>query len=326
MPLTIINKNDQGNLSLVNNNTGGRISFFNQGVVPTPSISVTPSISRTPSITLTPSVSLTPSISRTPSITPTITPSISFTPSITPSVSFTPSITPSAANNIVTDSLFMELDASDYTSGTWNDRTANGNNATINGATWTSTDGGIFDLDGVNDTIQIAHTANLSLNTTTQRTIQVWVKFDNLPASNTQGQPVFGKLSSGFNFDGYWGGLFSNTGNTRVVTNGTAIQRITTSTTNPVAVDTWYLYTFISQITATSNTTKVYINTTEVSTTAHGSDGYSESNPLYLGFIGTGVSSPYLNGKIGACYFYTKGLSLAEITTNFNVTKAKYGL
>lgn len=280
-----------------------------------PIISVTPSISSTPSISLTPSISVTPSISRT----------ISITPSITPSISFTPSITPSAANNIVTDSLFMELQASDYTSGTWNDRTANGNNATINGATWTSTDGGIFDLDGVNDTIQIAHTANLSLNTTTQRTIQVWVKFDALPALNAQ-IPVFGKLSSASGFDGYWGGLFSNTGNTRVVTNGTAVQRITTSTTNPVAIDTWYLYTFISQITATSNTTKVYINTTEVSTTAHGSDDYSESNPLYLGYIGDGVSSPYLNGKIGACYFYTKGLSLAEITTNFNVTKAKYGL
>lgn len=227
---------------------------------------------------------------------------------------------------IVTDSLFMELDASNYTSGLWSDETGNGNNATINGATWSSTDGGIFDLDGINDTISIPHTANLSLNTTTQKTIQVWVKFDALPASSTQGQPVFGKLSSNFNFDGYWGGLFSNTGNTRVVTNGTSIQRVTDSTSNPIAINNWYLYTFISQITSTANTTKVYINTTEVSSTAHGSDSYTESNPLYLGFIGTGVSSPYLNGKIGACYFYTKGLSLAEVTTNYNATKSKYGL
>lgn len=234
--------------------------------------------------------------------------------------------TTTISGGIVSDSLFVQLDASTYISGLWSDQTGNGNNATINGATWLTDDGGIFDLDGINDSIQIPHTANLSLNTTTQRTIQVWVKFDALPALNTQGQPVFGKLSSGFNFDGYWGGLFSNTGNTRVVTNGTAIQRVTNSTTNPIAVDNWYLYTFISQITATTNTTKVYINETEVSTTAHGTDGYSESNPLYLGFIGTGVSSPYLNGKIGACYFYTKGLSQAEVSTNYNATKTKYGL
>jgi hypothetical protein len=227
---------------------------------------------------------------------------------------------------LVSDGLFMELDATDYTSGTWNDRTANGNNATITGATWLSDDGGIFDLDGINDNIQISHKSQFSLNSSTQKTIQVWVKFDNLPAVNTQGQPVFGKLSSNFGFDGYWGGLFSNTGNTRVVTNGTGVQRITNSTTNPISINNWYLYTFISQITSTADTTKVYINETEVSSTAHGTDGYGESNPLYLGFIGTGVSSPYLNGKIGACYFYTKGLSTLEISTNFNATKTKYGL
>jgi hypothetical protein len=68
------------------------------------------------------------------------------------------------------------------------------------------------------------------------------------------------------------------------------------------------------------------LNENEIASTAHGNDGYSESNPLYLGFIGTGVSSLYLNGKIGACYFYTKGLTPLEISTNFNGTKSKYGL
>jgi hypothetical protein len=228
--------------------------------------------------------------------------------------------------SIVTDGLFMHLDASDYTTGTWSDRTVNTNNATINGATWLSDDGGIFDLDGTNDTISIPHTSNFSLNTLTQRTIQVWVKFDELPPLSTEGQPVFGKLSSGFGFDGYYGTLVSNTGNTRVITNGTGIARTTDSTSNPISVNTWYLYTFISQITATANTTKVYINTTEVSSTAHGSDGYSESNTLYLGYIGPGVTSAFLNGKIGAAYFYTKGLTVSEITDNFNATKSKYGL
>jgi hypothetical protein len=260
-------------------------------------------------------VELTPT--PTPSVTPTLTPTI--TPTITP----TPS--PSPAGGIVTSNLFMKLDATNYTSGTWNDETANGNNATINGATWLSDDGGIFDLDGLNDNISIPHNSSLSLSTTQQRTIQVWVKFDTLPALNTQGQPVFGKLSSSFGFDGYWGGLFSNTGTVRVVTNGAATQRVTTSTLT-ITTGTWYLYTFISQITSTSNTTKVYINTTEYGSTAHGSDTYTETNPLYLGYIGDGVSSPYLNGKIGACYFYTSGLSLSDITTNYNTTKSKYGL
>lgn len=231
--------------------------------------------------------------------------------------------------NLITDNLFMHLDASNASSypgsgSTWTDLTGNGNNGTINGATWSSTDGGLFDFDGTNDTVQIAHTSSLSLSTTTQRTIQVWVKFDALGGLNQQ-IPVFGKLSSSFGFDGYWGGLFSNGGVVRVVTNGTGTQRITTSTLT-VTTDTWYLFTFISQISNVSNTTKIYINTTEYGSAAHGADTYTETNPLYLGWIGSGVSSLYLNGKIGACYFYTDGLTAQEVSDNFNATKSRYGL
>jgi hypothetical protein len=274
-----------------------------------------------PTPTVTPTTSVTPSLTPTPTITISITP----TPSITPTLSLTP--TPSTSvvlSGLVTDNLFMKLDASNYTSGTWSDETGNGNNATINGATWSSTDGGIFDLDGSNDTISVPHVSDLSLTTTGQKTVQVWVKFDTLPALNTQ-IPVFGKLSSASGFDGYWGGLFSNGGVVRCVTNGTAVQRISTSTST-ITTNTWYLFTFISQITSTSNTTKVYINNTEYITAAHGSDSYGETNPFYLGWIGSGVSSLYLNGKIGACYFYTKGLNTSEILTNFNATKTRYGL
>ena len=233
------------------------------------------------------------------------------------------------SNSIITDSLFLHLDASNSESypgsgTTWYDLTANNNDATINGATYSSTDGGIFELDGSNDNISIPHVSSLSLSTSAQRTIQVWVKIDALPALNTQ-IPVFGKLSSSFGFDGYWSGLFSNGGVVRCVTNGTAVQRVSNSTST-VSIDNWYLFTFISQITSTSNTTKVYINETEYITNAHGSDSYNETNPLYLGFIGAGVSSNYLNGKIGACYFYTKGLTAAEVSQNYNATKSRFGL
>ena len=74
----------------------------------------------------------------------------------------------------------MKLDATNYISGTWTDESGNSNNATINGATWLSADGGIFDLDGTDDTISINHVSGLSLNTSTQKTIQVWVKLDGI--------------------------------------------------------------------------------------------------------------------------------------------------
>ena len=232
---------------------------------------------------------------------------------------------------IITSNLIMQLDASDPasypgTGTTWFDISGNSNNGTINGATYLATNGGIFDFDGSSNQVQIADNANLRLSTTQQRTIQVWVRFDALPAVNTQ-RPVFGKLSSSFAFDGYWGGLFSNAGAVRAVTNGTGIQRIST-TASPllVTIDTWYLFTFISQITSTAGSTKVYINDQEWVSTAHGSDSYNESNPLYLGWIGSGVGALYLDGKIGAAYFYDAGLSLADVTANFNATKTRYGL
>ena len=47
---------------------------------------------------------------------------------------------------------------------------------------------------------------------------------------------------------------------------------------------------------------------------------------LKKGNIFFGVGSLYLNGKIGASYFYTKGLNTSEISQNFNATKSRFGL
>jgi hypothetical protein len=295
----------------------GQPVVLGTGVLPTPTI--TPTITPTPSIT--------PTITPTQSVTPTNTPTITPTQTITPTTSVTPTPTPTSGG-FVTDQLFMKLDATNYSgTGNWLDETINGNNGTISGATWLATDGGIFDFDGINDTISIPHNINLSLNTTTQKTIQVWVKFDTSPTGSNR-SILFSKLSGGFNFDGYFGGInISN--QSVVVTNGTSIAKTTISTSG-ISLNTWYLFTFISQITNTADSTKVYINDVEYSSTFHGTDGYSEANPLTLGYMpaplaGLGLIQ-YLDGKIGACYFYTKGLSVAEISTNFNSTKSKYGL
>lgn len=235
--------------------------------------------------------------------------------------------TSSPTSDIILDNLFMKLDASNYSSGQWIDETPNGNNATINGATWSLTNGGIFDFDGLNDTIIVPHNSNLSLSTSIQKTLQVWVKFDTFPTS-TNRAIVFSKLSSGFGFDGYFGGPNLN-GQPVVATNGTIIAR-TTVASNSISLNTWYLYTFISQITSTLNTTKIYINDIEFASSQHGADGYSESNNLTFGYMPpplTGLGGiAYLDGKIGAIYFYTKGLTLSEIITNYNATKSKYGL
>jgi hypothetical protein len=58
----------------------------------------------------------------------------------------------SGGENIVTDQLFLNLDAANYSSGsTWDDSSGNGLNATLNGPTYNSNFGGYFDFDGTND-------------------------------------------------------------------------------------------------------------------------------------------------------------------------------
>ena len=238
------------------------------------------------------------------------------------------STAPPIVYTLVTDGLFMKLDASNYAgAGAWQDETVSDNDAQITGSVWSGADGGIFDFDGSNDTMTILHKSRFSLLTNAQRTMQMWVKFDTLPASPNR-MVFFGKLSSAFSFDGWWGGITS-TGATVIATNGAAISKTTISNLS-VNTDTWYLYTFISQITSTANTTKVYVNETEYISTAHGSDAYNESNNVTLGYLTPPLAGlgqiAYLDGKIGAVYYYDKGLTTDEISNNYNATKTKYGL
>lgn len=226
--------------------------------------------------------------------------------------------------NVDTTNLTMMLEPQNYTGGSaWVDVTDNGYIAGLNGGvTYSSSFGGYFDFDGVDDTMSISDNTNLQLSTTQARSFQVWFNIDTLPASGFM--PIFGKLSSSYGFDGHYAAIQSD-GKIRFVTNGGSIAKINT-TTATYTTGTWYFLTCISQITSTSNSTKIYINSTEVLSDAHGTDTYSENNDFYLGYIGSGVSSQYLDGKIGAVYVYSNALTASQVLNNFNATKTRFGL
>jgi hypothetical protein len=250
---------------------------------------------------------------------------------------------PPPAGGIITDGLFMELDASLYSGeGDWIDNTGNGNNAIINGPTFIdrtldpanigSLPQKYFGFDGNNDTMTIAHNSSFSLSTTQQRTMQMWVNVQRPPISPNR-MILFGKLSSAFGFDGYWGGISGNAtvfGYPVVIaTNGTSISNIKNSSEG-VVIRTWYLFTFITRISLDGESTLVYVNDTKIIGTEHGTDGYSESNNITIGYLtppltGLGQIS-YLNGWVGDVYFYTRGLSQAEISTNFEATRGRFGV
>jgi hypothetical protein len=228
-----------------------------------------------------------------------------------------------APSGLVTSGLIVHLDASNAASypgsgTTWTDLTGNANNGTLtNGPVYSATAGGCIDCDGTNDFISIASNSTLLPQSATPITMQIWVNFDAL----TDGA-IINKLTASFGFDGYIVRLTS-TGFAGYTVNGTGVDQ--PRSTNPTVVFTtgvWYLVTFITQRSSTANTTRLYINTTVRIQSTWGNDGYNESNPLQLG----GGYGGFANCKIGAFYFYNRGLSDSEITQNFNATKTRYGL
>lgn len=228
--------------------------------------------------------------------------------------------------SLITSGLVLHLDASNIlsyptTGTTWYDLTDNNYDASIDGATYTISSGGVFDLNGSSNQVAIANNADIRLSTTTSKTMQIWINFDAL----TNDSAIINKISSSYIFDGYYLRVLSD-GSLAAATNGGSINQLSTTSANVVSANTWYLLTFQAAINNTSGSKMVYVNTTNVLNTQHGTDTYSESNTLRLGASDTGVAGAYLNGKIGAFYFYNRKLSPTEIENNFNATKSRYGL
>lgn len=231
---------------------------------------------------------------------------------------------------IVSDNLYFQVDASNANSypgsGTTWYNLLDGTDFTINGAGWTSADGGRFEFDGVNDfTYPNINDQTLQLKTTPQ-TLQVWIKFNSFGAEN----PIFNHYNTTtteYPSDGYL--LYVQSDRTIVsYTDGSSGIRLVNSTST-VAANQWYLITYVFQASSSANTTRVYVNTTEYISTSHGSDTVSTSQGLGLRIAYNGRPGGfgrYSNCSIGAVYAYTDALTAEEVEFNYNTTKSRYGL
>jgi hypothetical protein len=110
-------------------------------------------------------------------------------------------------------------------------------------------------------------------------------------------------------------------GKLRITTNGTSV--IQTASIASVAINNWYLITVVSQSSSVSNTTRVYLNETQIIATTHNVGVISESNNLK---IGSDYYNNFLDAKIGSFAFYDRALTTQEISNNFNETKSRFGV
>lgn len=265
-----------------------------------------------------------PSPTPTPTATPTPTPA---TPTPTPTPTGTPTPTPTATPTptplpYVSSNLELYLDAgvpASYptTGSTWLDLTTNDRDSTLrNGPSYSSSNGGSIVFNG---TTQYADILRNSLTFGSNVSWSMWFK-----TSKTTGvQRIFSNWeTSGSDFVFLWqinagkldGQVRNTLGNDMVPT----IPTITISANT--------IYNVVITWDASVNEFKIYNNKVLVSTLtgATPSDLTIKTPTGTLMYLATAQTSNYLQGNIYQIMEYSKTLSLAEVTQNYDYFKLRY--
>jgi hypothetical protein len=225
----------------------------------------------------------------------------------------------------VTSGLALFVDAgqaSSYSGGSaWRDISGNNRNGTLqNSPTYSSEVGGALAFNG---TTQHATFGDLGFNSLTAMTMQMFVKVNaNSGGYSGLAGSTFGggmDYATGFNWDQ---GPTSTLAFNQLGYEGAFHPGWVNSKNSSTPFGTWVNVA----ITATSATgTLTYTN--------GASDGSMATGTATMGTqTFTLATRPYnagvtgLNGSIGQAMFYTRVLSQAEIQSNFNKFKARYGL
>lgn len=234
--------------------------------------------------------------------------------------------------NIITDGLVLALDAGNTKSypgsgTTWSDLSGNGNNGTlINGVGYSEDNGGSFNLDGINDSIQVPYSSYWDTNvfgTSINFTISCWAKPDLFKNWDTLiSKANFASLGGWFsanegaaiwsNANGFIGvlssGVASNPGGSVII--------LTFATTN---TERWYnLY-----LTGDGTTLRFYVDGIQRSTSLIS----NRTVPVTTSTVGPAFGHrAAFDGKLTNFLLYTHGITASEVLQNYNATKSRFNL
>jgi hypothetical protein len=223
--------------------------------------------------------------------------------------------------NIVKDGLVLYLDPGspnsyfNKTNTTIKDISGNGNNGTlVNGPTYITSSGGGLSFDGTDDYVRINST-----NTSTQVTLNFWVKVTNTP-------PDYIGLINRFN------GVGGTSRNRFLIQNNLQklyFEPLISGVTYDVISDSFpSILNNNTMCTMTWDGNKVlfYINGVSVMSTPYTLTGTLTSgttNPT----IGWGSDTIYyFGGNIYNVLIYNRALTSQEVLQNYNATKSRFGL
>jgi hypothetical protein len=224
------------------------------------------------------------------------------------------SITPVGVSQIVQSGLQLHLDAGNAASypgsGTaWTDLSVNGRSGTLtNGPTYSSADGGSIVFDGSNDYVQC--TGSL---TVTAATFVTWIKRNG--NQGTYDGILFsrGTNITGMNFytSNQLGYHWNDASSTYSWSSGLTVPNLT-----------WCMIA----VSVTSTAATAYLCQTSGITTATNTVNHGSSvlNDIKLAWDDS--AARYFNGNIAIAQLYNTALSAADISQNFEVDRARFGV
>jgi len=227
-----------------------------------------------------------------------------------------------AAPSIITSGLVLNLDASNAlsysgTGTTWTDLSGNNINGTLmNGAAYSSANGGTLVLDGVNDYIAF-NLGNYKTMFGTITSFSTWVKYTNVSGYTA----IFGDWNSSgadesarFALNGY--GNVPGKISGYIMSNGGGGD----SSTTTILPNVWYHYS----MTYDGTTQKMYVNGVLEAQSTH-SIAANGTGKFAIG-RGGDYSGLYAPINISNFQVYNRALSSTEVTQNFNAAKTRFGL
>ena len=213
--------------------------------------------------------------------------------------------------NIVTDGLVFAMDPGSTRSypgtGTTAYNIINNTSGTLNnGVTFSTSNGGYFDFDGTDDYISDFSNTGIT-HGNSNFSYFFWI--------NLQGKPNYGTILE----NGSYGPCIL----IRYNTDGIQFYSMTTFVGEfsfDPSLDTWNNVGFVRS----GNFINFYLNGVYVSQLAFSATVAPTANI----FIGTSqhATSQCFNGYIATAHIYTKALSSAEISQNYNAQRSRFGL
>ena len=205
------------------------------------------------------------------------------------------------------------------TGTTWTDLSGNGNNGTLtNGPTFDSANGGSIVFDGVNDYIDCGFNSTI-YNLTSNFSVNIWIRWVGAVATTGNGQWVIANVDVSNTNGGFQLGYVPATGFIFSTYPGYAIPA--TYNVTP-SINTWYN---LSGVNDSVTGKSLYLNGLLVGSAGVSLAGTASRN-LRIGHRERDSGVNFFPGKISQASVYNRALSAAEISTNFELLRGRYGI